>query len=69
MYRWSTYIPPKAEIKTKGVRPMKAKTKTIPIEQVIAMMYAVLSPYVEPTDSLAKILIQRVLAKYGYKLE
>jgi hypothetical protein len=52
-----------------GVRPMKAKTKTIPIEQVVAMMYAVLSPYVEPTDSLAKILIQRVLAKYGYKLE
>lgn len=52
-----------------GVRPMKAKTKTIPIEQVIAMMYAVLAPYVEPTDSLAKILIQRVLAKYGYKLD
>lgn len=52
-----------------GVRPMKAKTKTIPIEQVVAMMYALLSPYVEPTDSLAKILVQRVLAKYGYKLE
>lgn len=48
---------------------MKAKTKTIPIEQVVAMMYALLSPYVEPTDSLAKILIQRVLAKYDYKLE
>jgi hypothetical protein len=47
----------------------EGKTKTIPIEQVVAMMYAVLSPYVEPTDSLAKILIQRVLAKYGYKLE
>lgn len=48
---------------------MKAKTKTIPIEQVVAMMYAVLAPYVEPTDSFAKILIQRVLAKYGYKLD
>jgi len=48
---------------------MKAKTKTIPIEQVVAMMYAVLAPYVETTDSLAKILIQRVLAKYGYKLD
>lgn len=48
---------------------MKAKTKSIPIENVIAMMYAVLSPFVEPTNSEAKMIVQRVLAKYGITLE
>jgi hypothetical protein len=48
---------------------MKAKTKDVPIKDVIAMMYAVLSPYIDPTDSLAKILIQSTLARYGYKLD
>lgn len=48
---------------------MKARTKSIPIETVIAMMYAVLSPFIEPTNSEAKMIIQRVLAKYGITLE
>lgn len=56
-------------IRTKGVRPMKAKTKTIPIEVVIKMMYKLLAPFSEPTDSLNKILIQRVLKAEGYEYE
>lgn len=48
---------------------MKARTKSIPIESVIAMMYAVLSPFIEPTNSEAKMIIQRVLAKYGITLD
>jgi hypothetical protein len=48
---------------------MKARTKSIPIEKAISMMYAVLSPFIEPTNSEAKMIIQRVLAKHGISLE
>lgn len=39
---------------------------TIPISEVIKIMYELLRPYIDPTDSLAACCIRRELRNAGY---
>lgn len=44
----------------------KTTEKTIPLSEVIKIMYELLRPYIDPTDSLAACCIRRELNNAGY---
>jgi hypothetical protein len=48
---------------------MKAKTKSIPIETVIKMMFKLVSFFTDPNDSLVKMWVKRVLNENGYEYD
>lgn len=44
----------------------KTTEKTIPLSDAIKIMYELLRPYIDPTDSLAAHSIRRELQNAGY---
>ena len=44
----------------------KTTEKTIPLSDAIKIMYELLRPYIDPTDSLAACCIRRELRNAGY---